>query len=72
MSIIYYYNHFMDFNHVYYFFQPLCLHLLDIPQMMGVLEGVVMELNDCAFPLLRGELFAIFNRIQKFSDCVLN
>ncbi|PRD20447.1 UNVERIFIED_CONTAM: Malate dehydrogenase, partial [Trichonephila clavipes] len=36
--------------------QPVSLHLLDIPQMMGVLEGVVMELNDCAFPLLRGSV----------------
>lgn len=33
--------------------QPLILHLLDIPPMMGVLEGVVMELMDCALPLLR-------------------
>ncbi|CAD6997057.1 malate dehydrogenase, cytoplasmic [Ceratitis capitata] len=33
--------------------QPLVLHLLDIPPMMGVLEGVVMELADCALPLLR-------------------
>ncbi|XP_023037268.1 malate dehydrogenase, cytoplasmic isoform X2 [Drosophila willistoni] len=33
--------------------QPLILHLLDIPPMAGVLEGVVMELNDCALPLLR-------------------
>lgn len=32
--------------------QPLILHLLDIPPMVGVLEGVVMELNDCALPLL--------------------
>lgn len=32
--------------------QPLILHLLDIQQMMGVLEGVVMELADCALPLL--------------------
>ncbi|EEB12070.1 malate dehydrogenase, putative [Pediculus humanus corporis] len=32
--------------------QPLILHLLDIPPMMGVLEGVVMELTDCALPLL--------------------
>lgn len=32
--------------------QPLILHLLDIPPMMGVLEGVVMELADCALPLL--------------------
>lgn len=34
--------------------QPLYLHLLDIPQMMGVLEGVVMEMMDCAMPLVRG------------------
>ncbi|CRL03665.1 CLUMA_CG016438, isoform A [Clunio marinus] len=32
--------------------QKLVLTLLDIPPMMGVLEGVVMELHDCAFPLL--------------------
>lgn len=32
--------------------QPIILHLLDIQPMMGVLEGVVMELIDCAFPLL--------------------
>lgn len=34
--------------------QQLILHLLDIPPMMGVLEGVVMELADCALPLLAG------------------
>ncbi|XP_030768187.1 malate dehydrogenase, cytoplasmic [Sitophilus oryzae] len=34
--------------------QPIILHLLDIPFMMGVLEGVVMELSDCALPLLHG------------------
>lgn len=33
--------------------QDLILHLLDIPPMVGVLEGVVMELADCALPLLR-------------------
>ncbi|XP_017121229.1 malate dehydrogenase, cytoplasmic [Drosophila elegans] len=32
--------------------QPIILHLLDIPPMVGVLEGVVMELADCALPLL--------------------
>jgi malate dehydrogenase len=36
--------------------QPIILHLLDIPPMMGVLEGVVMELADCAFPLLHSVL----------------
>jgi len=34
--------------------QPIILHLLDIGPMMGVLEGVVMELADCALPLLQG------------------
>lgn len=32
--------------------QKLVLALLDIPPCMGILEGVVMELADCAFPLL--------------------
>jgi malate dehydrogenase len=32
--------------------QPLALSLLEIPQAMGALEGVAMELVDCAFPLL--------------------
>ena len=32
--------------------QPIILNLLEIPPAMGALEGVVMELNDCAFPLL--------------------
>jgi len=32
--------------------QPIELRLLDIPQMMDKTKGVVMELNDCAFPLL--------------------
>ncbi|KAL1463515.1 hypothetical protein WDU94_015260 [Cyamophila willieti] len=34
--------------------QPVILHLLDITPMMGVLEGVVMEISDCALPLVRG------------------
>ena len=34
--------------------QPIILHLLDIPPMMGVLEGVVMEIADCALPLIHG------------------
>src|SRR5258708_3092031 len=32
--------------------QPLKLHLIEIPAVRGALEGVVMELDDCAFPLL--------------------
>jgi len=33
--------------------QPLILHLLDIAPMMGVLGGVVMEIQDCAMPLVK-------------------
>jgi malate dehydrogenase len=33
--------------------QALALHLLEIPAALGALEGVVMELQDCAFPLLQ-------------------
>lgn len=34
--------------------QPVILHLLEITPALGALEGVIMELNDCAFPLLAG------------------
>ena len=32
----------------------MILHLLDIPPAKEALGGVVMELEDCALPLLRG------------------
>jgi malate dehydrogenase len=32
--------------------QPVILHLLEVTPAMKTLEGVVMELRDCAFPLL--------------------
>ena len=32
--------------------QPVTLRLLEIPQALGPLQGVGMELEDCAFPLL--------------------
>jgi malate/lactate dehydrogenase len=32
--------------------QPVILHLVDIPQSKKILDGVAMELLDCAFPLL--------------------
>jgi malate dehydrogenase len=32
--------------------QPVILHLLDVPAALEKLKGVVMELNDCAYPLL--------------------
>jgi malate dehydrogenase len=34
--------------------QPVELHLIEIPPALGALEGVVMELQDCAFPLVNG------------------
>lgn len=34
--------------------QPIVLHLLEIPHAMEALEGVVMELHDCASPVLHG------------------
>jgi len=34
--------------------QPVHLKLLEITPALGALEGVVMELDDCAFPLLAG------------------
>jgi malate dehydrogenase len=33
--------------------QPIALHLLEIPEAIEGLRGVVMELEDCAFPLLK-------------------
>jgi malate dehydrogenase len=33
--------------------QPVTLNLIEIPAALGALEGVVMELHDCAFPLLQ-------------------
>src|SRR4029077_18157128 len=33
--------------------QPVALHLIEIPAALTALEGVVMELHDCAFPLLQ-------------------
>jgi len=40
--------------------QRITLILLDIPPMLGVLEGVVMELQDCALPLLAGQFISAF------------
>ncbi len=34
--------------------QPVILQLLEIPPALDALHGVVMELNDCAYPLVAG------------------
>ncbi len=36
--------------------QPVILQLLDLPQAQKAVKGVMMELEDCAFPLLAGML----------------
>ncbi len=38
--------------------QPVILHMLEITPAMRALEGVAMELDDCAFPLLHGMVLA--------------
>lgn len=35
-------------------YQPVILHLIEIEPALPALGGVVMELEDCAFPLLKG------------------
>ena len=48
--------------------QPLNLHLLEIPPSLPALQGVVMELHDCAFPTLASVLATDDARIA-FRDC---
>ena len=33
--------------------QPVALHILEVPEALESLKGVAMELQDCAFPLLK-------------------
>ncbi len=33
--------------------QPIALHLLEIPEAQEALKGVVMEIEDCAYPLVK-------------------
>ncbi|KAM4694575.1 malate dehydrogenase, cytoplasmic [Discoglossus pictus] len=46
---------------------PISLALLDIPPMMGVLGGLVMELQDCAFTVLR-DVVATDKEEEAFKD----
>ncbi len=39
--------------------QPVALHLIEIPAGFEALKGVVMELDDCAFPLLKNVVATI-------------
>src|SRR6516165_8180934 len=47
--------------------QPVILHLLEITPALGALRGVVMELEDCAFPLL-ADVVATDNVGSAFGD----
>ena len=44
------------------------LSLLELPQALGALEGVKMELDDCAFPLLKN-IVCTANMDEAFSGC---
>ena len=48
--------------------QPVNLHLLEIPQSVPALQGVVMELNDCAFATLN-RVVATDDPKVAFRDC---
>jgi malate dehydrogenase len=47
--------------------QPVILHLIEIEPALPALQGVVMELEDCAFPLLKG-IVATANLDEGFRD----
>jgi len=48
--------------------QPVNLHLLEITPALGALQGVVMELNDCAFPTLN-RIVATDDARVAFKNC---
>jgi malate dehydrogenase len=47
--------------------QPVALHLIEIPAGFEALKGVVMELDDCAFPLLKN-IVATTDLDEGFND----
>jgi malate dehydrogenase len=48
--------------------QKVVLQLLEIPQVLGALEGVAMELNDCSFPTLQ-DVVVTDDPNKAFRDC---
>src|SRR5690606_34810301 len=48
--------------------QPINLHLLEITPALPALQGVVMELSDCAFPTLN-KIVATDDAKVAFKDC---
>lgn len=50
--------------------QPVILNLVELPQAQGALDGVEMELDDCAFPTLVGVTKQSSDDLVKaFADC---
>lgn len=47
--------------------ESICLNLYDIPETQAALEGVMMELEDCAFPLLH-EMLSDSDPVEMFRD----
>ncbi|HVF71422.1 MAG TPA: malate dehydrogenase [Chthoniobacterales bacterium] len=47
--------------------QPVALHLIEIPPAIDALKGVVMELDDCAFPLVK-DIVATTDLNEGFRD----
>jgi malate dehydrogenase len=50
--------------------QPVILHLVEVPPVLPSLNGVEMELDDCAFPTLAGVVKADSDHLEEgFGDC---
>lgn len=50
--------------------QPVILHLVEVPPVMPSLDGVHMELDDCAFPTLHGVVKADSDHLEDgFRNC---
>ncbi len=50
--------------------QPVILHLVEIPPVLSALDGVEMELDDCAFPALAGVVKADSDHLEDgFAGC---
>ncbi|MBL8809202.1 MAG: malate dehydrogenase [Planctomycetaceae bacterium] len=50
--------------------QPVILHLVEVPPVLKALDGVHMELDDCAFPTLHGVVKADSDHLEDgFRNC---
>ena len=50
--------------------QPVILHMIEIPPVLPALDGVHMELDDCAFPTLAGVVKADSDHLEDgFAEC---